>query len=297
MTELTAAIASFCAESSMATVDQGAIDHAVRALDRTLSISSTMVRDPLIARIDATLGAATGPVLIGGVGPSRRYVPSTAALTIACAAALGEHSHSRAEQVPGVVVASAFVAAQLRDCSGERLIVAIALGCELAERTRRALGDAHVARGWDPLGSAGRIGATCAASYALGSDAAQSHAALGFASTMAAGMRVAGGELLALGAGKAAADALEAAVLASEGLIGPPEPIAGRRGLFALTAPGGFAAEIVEDLGEHWHGFALLEPLSIDGVASLVAAESHCASVVDAFRECVERELPGRSLP
>src|SRR5665213_1812233 len=179
MSDVTTTLASFCVASSLSTLDQNSVEHAVRSLDRVLSIGTTQQRDPLIMRIDAALGGQAGPTMIGGIGPSRQYVPSTATLTIASASALGSIGAEFSEQVSSVVVASAFVAAQLSDCTGEQLVRSIALGCEVAERTRLALGDAHVARGWDLIGSAGRVGATCAASIALGNNAAQIHDALG----------------------------------------------------------------------------------------------------------------------
>ncbi|HVB01446.1 MAG TPA: MmgE/PrpD family protein [Acidimicrobiales bacterium] len=293
MSNVTETIASVCATSSISDLDGRIVEHAVRSLDRVLSIGVTKQRDPLIARIDRALGSHPGPTMIEGIGPSRRYVPSTATLTIASASALGNIGTAFSNQVSSAVVASAFVAAQLSDCSGEQLIVAIALGCEVAERIRLALGEAHVARGWDPVGTAGRIGATCATSTALGINMGQIHDALGFASTMAAGIRVAGGELAAIGAGKAAADALEAAMLAREGLIGPPEPIAGRRGLMALTAPEGIPDKIVEGFGQHWHDFAILEPLELEEVVEHLSNEPGCQSIVAAFHACIEREISG----
>ena len=291
MSDVTETIASVCATSSISDLDRRTVEHAVCSLDRVLSIGVTKQRDPLIARIDRALGGHSGPTMIEGIGPSRRYVPSTATLTIASASALGNIGAAFSEQVSSAVVASAFVAAQLSDCSGAQLIVAIALGCEVAERIRLALGEAHVARGWDPIGTAGRIGATCAASTALGINMGQIHDALGFASTMAAGIRVAGRDLAAIGAGKAAADALEAATLAREGLIGPPEPIAGRRGLIALTAPEGTSDKIVEGFGPHWHDFAILEPLELEVVVEHLSKEPGCRSIVTAFHACIEREI------
>ncbi len=291
MSDLTATIASVCASTTISSLDDATIEHAVRSLDRVLCLGTTQQRDPRIARIDRTIAGPTGLTMIEGIGPTRQYVPSTATLMIASAASLGSVEGSFSDRVASAVVASAFVAAQIRDCSGAQLIVGIALGCEIAERTRVALGDEHERRGWDPVGTAGRIGATCAASVALGNDATQIHNALGFASTMAAGMRIAGSELMALGVGKTAADALEASMLAREGLIGPPEPMAGRRGLFALTAPKGDLASVIEGLGARWHDFAVREPLELAEVARDLLAAPRCQPIVTAFHRCIEREI------
>ena len=293
MSDPTQSIALACANSSFTMLDAKTAEYAIRSLDRVLSLGVTRQRDPLIARIDAAFLAEAGLTMIEGIGPSRCYAPGTAAFTIACASALAHAQSSFSEQVSSVVVAAAFVGAQLSDCTGEQLVRSIALGCEVAERTRRALGEDHVARGWNPVGTAGRIGATCAASIALGNDASQIQHALGYASTMAAGMRVVGGDLRAIGSGKAAADSLESAMLAREGLIGPPEPIAGRRGLFSLTAPNATPDQISAGLGQHWHDFALLEPLEMGGAIAQLVIEPGCQSVVAALHACIERETSG----
>jgi 2-methylcitrate dehydratase PrpD len=58
---------------------------------------------------------------------------------------------------------------------------------------------------------------------------------VGVCATQAAGLRAAvGTEAGPLQAGKAAFNAVEAALLAREGFTGPAEPLDGRRGLFAL---------------------------------------------------------------
>ncbi|HUY06844.1 MAG TPA: MmgE/PrpD family protein [Acidimicrobiales bacterium] len=293
MNDLSASIASVCAGASISSLGDATIEHAVCALDRVLSLAVTRHDDPLVMRIDAALGGQSGARMIEGIGPSRKFVPGVAVMTIAAAAALELSAFAYSERVLSVIVPPAFVAAQLSDCDGEGLVLAVAFGCEVAYRVRLALGESHERRGWDPVGTAGRLGATCAVAIALGLNGMQIHDALGFACTMAAGIRVAGDELRAFGAGKAAADALEAATLAREGLIGPPEPIAGRRGFFALTAPAGDPNRILEGLGERWHDFERLAPLSFGEDLADIVDEPNCQSLVEAFHVRIEREISG----
>jgi 2-methylcitrate dehydratase PrpD len=177
------------------------------------------------------------------------------------------------ERLASVIVPTSFVAAQRVDCSGATLIRAIAIGGEIGLRTANALGEEHVSRGWDPVGSAGRIGATAAVSVVFGLSSIQIQNALGFASTMSAGIQSGSEALRACIAGKASGDAIEAATLAKYGLIGPPLPLEGRRGLFALVAPSRDPGELVDKLGTRWEHTILFSPgVFADVVDQLVHA-------------------------
>jgi 2-methylcitrate dehydratase PrpD len=78
--------------------------------------------------------------------------------------------------------------------------------------------------------------------------------ALGAACVEAAGLRAARGSMTeAYHAGKAAADGVEAAMLARDGLTGPDDPIGARRGLLALMSADADADRLVDGLGTRWH--------------------------------------------
>jgi len=80
-------------------------------------------------------------------------------------------------------------------------------------------------------------GATLAAARLLGLDALRTRHALGIAATQAAGLARNVGEAMgSLETGKAAADAIEAALLAKHGFTSAAASIDGRRGLAALMA-------------------------------------------------------------
>ena len=83
------------------------------------------------------------------------------------------------------------------------------------------------------------IGAGLAAGVMLGLPEDQLRNALGVCATQAAGLRAAAGtDAGPLQAGKAAFNAVEAALLARAGFTGAAEPLDGRRGLFALFRRG-----------------------------------------------------------
>lgn len=56
----------------------------------------------------------------------------------------------------------------------------------------------------------------------------------------------------AIETGKAAADAIEAALIAKHGFTSAPASIDGRRGLAALMAYRFDAASVVDGIGSHW---------------------------------------------
>lgn len=246
------------------------IDGAICALDRVLSLSATRRHDPLVKKIVATTAAIATDDVLPFAGQLR---PPYAALALGAAATLGLDEDSLLiERLACCVVPTAFILASatapdVSSCTGDQLVLSVGLGLECALRTAKALGNSHVARGWDPVGSAGRIGATVAAGVIVGLTTPELVNALGFASTTVAGLRVGGGSLLALGAGKAALDAIEAASLAKHGLVGPPLPLEGRRGLFALVAKGADARSLVQGLGAHWSVTLAGEPLVLHGPA------------------------------
>ncbi|MEW2550030.1 MmgE/PrpD family protein [Streptomyces sp. NPDC047002] len=118
------------------------------------------------------------------------------------------------------------------------LTAAVAVGREVARAIAAVLGAAHPAPGWSAAGAAGTVGATAAACRLLGLGAAELRHAFGLAATQAAGLAAADPTPAgAVRIGKAAADAVEAAVLARNGFTSSVLPFEGRRGMFALMAP------------------------------------------------------------
>ncbi len=153
----------------------------------------------------------------------------------------------------GATVPAALAAAEYAHASGAVLFEAIALGLEIEARAARGAGAAHEARGWDPHGTYGRLGALFAAARALGVTGAALRHAVGIAATQAGGLRAAAGTMTeAFVPGKAAADAVEAVLLARAGFTGPREPLEGRRGFAALMAPGFDGAAAADGLGRTW---------------------------------------------
>jgi 2-methylcitrate dehydratase PrpD len=181
-----------------------------------------------------TLLRALRPVDAGDrpAGPAGRpgsaALPAGAALTawVTGAAAVA----APASDDPTVAMAVCAAARAL----GDDCLAAVAAGLEAAAVVESGL-EGVAGAGWSVPTVAAGIGAGLAAGLMLGLPEDQLRNALGVCATQAAGLRAAAGtEAGPLQAGKAAFNAVEAALLARAGFTGAAEPLDGRRGLFAL---------------------------------------------------------------
>jgi 2-methylcitrate dehydratase PrpD len=117
---------------------------------------------------------------------------------------------------------------------GDDCLAAVAAGLEGAALVESGL-DAGAGPGWSVPAVSAAIGAGLAAGLMLGLPDDQLRNAIGICATQAAGLCAAAEtDAGPLQAGKAAFNAVEAALLAREGFTGAIEPLDGRRGLFAL---------------------------------------------------------------
>ena len=134
-------------------------------------------------------------------------------------------------------VAAAVALGESLEAAEEDIAAAVAVGTRASARLGAAVDDEAFRARWNVASSLGIVGATLAAARLLGLDAPRTRHALGIAATQAAGLARNVGEAMgALETGKAAADAIEAALLAKHGFTSAAASIDGRRGLAALMA-------------------------------------------------------------
>jgi 2-methylcitrate dehydratase PrpD len=154
-----------------------------------------------------------------------------------------------------VLAASLAVSDMLGGVSGERLLLAAALGLDVSCRVALA---STVDRGWHRTAAMGVFGAAAAAGKLLGLNVEQMVNALGIAFSQSAGNRqciVDGALTKRLQAGQAASSGVLAAILAGEGFTGAHNIFLGRFGFFTLYQPDGYdAAKLIEDLGRVFRG-------------------------------------------
>lgn len=158
---------------------------------------------------------------------------------------------------PGAsVLAASFATADLLGgVSGERLLLAVALGLDVSCRVALA---STLDRGWHRTAAMGVFGAAAASGKLLGLTVEQMVNALGIAFSQAAGNRqciVDGALTKRLQAGQAASSGVFAASLAAEGFTGAQNIFLGRFGFFELYQPNGHdAAKLLEGLGREFRG-------------------------------------------
>ena len=120
---------------------------------------------------------------------------------------------------PTAAVAPAILAlAEKNALSGKELLTALIAGIEIECRVGAMMNESHYNAGWHATGTVGTFGAAAGAAHLLGMDAEACARALGIAGTQAAGLKAMFGTMCKpFHAGKAAANGLYAAQLASRG--------------------------------------------------------------------------------
>jgi 2-methylcitrate dehydratase PrpD len=156
-------------------------------------------------------------------------------------------------------VASALALSETRRISGRDLLVAVAIGNEIACRIGSVAPGTFHRRGFHPTGLFSPFGIAYAAGKLLSLDASSLAWAAGIAGSTAAGLLecwVDGTQSKFMHSGFAAQNGMAAALLAQAGASGPPRVFEGRFGLFAshLQDPAVVKnfARITDGLGTRW---------------------------------------------
>jgi 2-methylcitrate dehydratase PrpD len=214
------------------------------------AVAQSAVSDALVALIASTPGERENDAASRAVADARRCAADgldAGALSEALAHASDARSVAwelgaalaalDPASISTAAVAAALALGESLDAHDEEIAAAVAIGTQASARLLAALDDAGFRSRWNMASSLGIVGATLATARLLGLDALRTRHALGIAATQAAGLaRNAGEPTGALETGKAAADAIEAALLAKHGFTSAAASIDGRRGLAALMA-------------------------------------------------------------
>jgi 2-methylcitrate dehydratase PrpD len=146
--------------------------------------------------------------------------------------------------------------AELRGSRGVDLLTAHALGYELAARASNALYPEHYDAGWHMTGTTGALASAAVSIRLLGLAGVTATHCLSIAATQAAGHREQFGTMTKpFHAGHAAQAGVWAGLLAAGGFTAAPDPLQGRRGMFAVMSPASTPADLVDGLGERWQIF------------------------------------------
>jgi 2-methylcitrate dehydratase PrpD len=157
---------------------------------------------------------------------------------------------------PGApVISAAFSAACRQETSGTALLTAMVGGYEVSLRLASAINPSHYTL-WHTTGTVGSFGAAAASASILRLVPKQIAAALGLSGTQAAGLwevLPSAPQAKNLHPAKAAYAGLLSALLAGQGIQGPPTIFEGPRGFFAATVPEPVdLVTCTQGLGEDW---------------------------------------------
>lgn len=177
------------------------------------------------------------------------------------------------------VVPAALAWSEWQSLSGIELLESIILGIEVAQRVAQVVYPSHYDRGWHITGSVGAFGAAAAAGWLMQLDAGRLGNALGLAATQPLGLReMFGTHTKPYHPGKAAANGLEAALLAAQGFVSSARAIEAPRGFAHVTSEQPRLERLTDGWGESWQILSnsykpfpcgvVIHPI-IDGVARL----------------------------
>jgi 2-methylcitrate dehydratase PrpD len=289
------------------------LHESARCLLDHLGLAIAGAAEPAASIARAQCGVLGGDQQARALGTTARLRVTDAALVngIACHALDFDDTHIPTILHPSTPLYAAGTAlAEWRSSRGIDLLAAHALGYELAARVSNALYPEHYDAGWHMTGTTGALASATVAIRLLGLEGVTATHCLSIAATQASGHREQFGTMTKpFHAGHAAAAGVWAGLLAAGGFTGAPDPLQGRRGMFAVMSSKSTPADLVEGLGEGWQIFdngvkpyacgVVIHP-AIDAVRDLAVRKGLGADRIDRIKLRVHplvRELTGKTDP
>lgn len=253
---VTRRFAEFVADASWSDLPGPVQRAARRTFGNAVALAVGASGEEAVDRVVRTLAPLGQPAHATMLGRPGRTGVEAAALVNGFAAHLEDFDDTHLPTVvhPGAPIAPAALAmAELRGADGATVLTAMAVGIEVALRFGNGVCPEHFDRAWHLTGTAGHIGAAAAVGRVLGLDPDRLVAAIGLGATTASGLTAALGTMTKpYHPGKAAADGVQAALLAERGFTGPEAPIEGRRGFARLSSPRVDLGQMLDGLGRTW---------------------------------------------
>lgn len=253
---VSAELARFAATSRWEDVPQAVRHEGRRSLLNYFAVALAAARDPVLDTATRTYARFASDARASLVGRARRLDMLNAAALNAMAANVYDFDDTHHPTIihPTAPVAPAlFALAETRPLSGAQLLHAFVLGVEATCRIGNAMSPGHYARGWHITSTCGVFGAALGAARCLGLPGDAMVAALGCAAVQAGGLvEMLGTAAKSISVGNAARNGLLSALLAAEGLDGPPQPLEGLRGYLRVAADAPDIAPVSAGLGERW---------------------------------------------
>lgn len=237
-------------------IPAGVRKEAARTLLNYVGVAVGGSRHQTVDIAVAALTPFSGTAQAGLFGRSERLDPMNAAFVNGVSSHIFDFDDTHLKTVihPGGPVASAILAlSEVRPVSGSDFLDALVVGIETELRIGNAVYPDHYDRGWHITGTTGPFGAAAAAGRLLGLTEQQMVWALGLAASQPVGLRESFGSMnKSLNPGRAAANGLFAAVLASKGFTSSEGMIEAKRGWANTVSTKQDYREITSGLGERW---------------------------------------------
>ncbi len=240
----TAAIVNFVSGLRARDLSPEVVHYAKRHLLDTVGVMIAGAGGDVATRAQAVIASVRGAGKIPVPGRARRadlldaaYLGGTAAHGIE----LDDGYRAGSAHCGCVVVPASLSIAYERGASGSALLEAVVAGYETAIALARACAPDLRQRGFHPTSAVGPFGAAMASAKLRGLPADKLGNALGIAASSAAGLFAfvnGGGDIKRLHAGHASREGLQAALLAEQGVEGPPHVIEARDGFMQAFAFG-----------------------------------------------------------
>ncbi|MET3794730.1 MmgE/PrpD family protein [Aquamicrobium terrae] len=250
---ITRSLAEFAANASLERVPGDVIEGSKRSLLDTIGVMLGGCGEPaprLLARYACSYGIGKASL----IGQGQKVAAPLAALVNGTAADVLGFSDIVVDNMnhpSGSVCAAVLALAEERDASGADVILAHLIGVEVADKIGVGVKPQLQIKGWHPLAVLNTFGVAAACGRLLKLDTDKMANALGIAGVMASGMRAGNGTMSkAFGAGRAARDGLEAALLAKMGFTGSTAVIEARDGFLLTFGDGASGAGILDNLGD-----------------------------------------------
>lgn len=232
-----------------------------------------MAQQSFLNVLATTIGAAADPAVAAAVRYGQRYgtsptvpIPGTgtsldplrAATTLGLAAHVDDFDDTHLATVihPGAAaLAATFAVGIPHRSTGEQMLRAFALGCEVQLRAGVTMTPWHYDRGWHITGTCAPLGAAVTAILLAHPDPDPDliERALALAASMSLGQREAFGSMIkSYHPGKGAANGVLAASLAPYDVSIPPDALGGRDGYFAVLSTHHVPARLTSEFGQRW---------------------------------------------
>ncbi|HKV21350.1 MAG TPA: MmgE/PrpD family protein [Mycobacterium sp.] len=309
----TRTLLDFVSGTPAGSIPDNVVHESARCLLDHLGLAIAGAEEPAAAIARAQCLVLGGQPQARALGTADRLRITDAALVngIACHALDFDDTHVPTILHPTTPLYAAGAAlAEWRGSRGIDLLAAHALGYELAARVSNALYPEHYDAGWHMTGTTGALASATVAIRLLGLDGVTATHCLSIAATQASGHREQFGTMTKpFHAGHAAQAGVWAGLLAAGGFTGAPDPLQGRRGMFAVMSSAATPADLVDGLGERWQIFdngvkpyacgVVIHP-AIDAVRDLTVRKGLTADRIDKITLRVHplvRELTGKTDP